>query len=482
MIKLANPVIVKPITKLINLSLETSIFPEKLKVAQVKPLFKKNNRLDKSNYRPVSVLPTISKFFERAIFDQLSEFFDAIFHPLLSAFRSGYGCQTALLKIIEDWKKALDDNKFVAAILMDLSKAFDCLPHNLLLLKLKTYGLSDNAVELLCSYLSQRKQCIKISNVCSNFEFMYKGVPQGSILGPVLFNIFINDIFYVVNKSTIYNYADDNTLSYADYNLQNVIQNLESDSLKMLDWFDYNLMKANPDKFQALAIGKKTFDHKIIFELNGNRIECENDVKLLGVTIDYKLNFDKHISEICKKASRQLNVLKRIGKYLNKLGRLTIYYSFILSNLNYCPLTWHFCSEKNTIKMEKIQERALRFVYDNYTCSYEELLNLSKLPSLKVRRLRSIAIETYKIINKECPSYLYDLINIKNHQYSFRYCNTTDLPQVRTTRYGLNSFRYTAAKLWNELPDHFRLETNFNQFSKLISTWSGSACHCSACH
>ena len=138
---------------------------------------------------------------------------------------------------------------------MDLSKAFDCLPHNLLLLKLKTYGLSDSALDLLFSYLHQRKQCIKVENVCSNFKYVYKGVPQGSILGTVLFKIFINDIFYAVNNSTIYNYADDNTLSYADYDIKNVIQNLESDSLKMLDWFDYNLMKANPDKFQALAIG-----------------------------------------------------------------------------------------------------------------------------------------------------------------------------------------------------------------------------------
>ena len=101
---------------------------------------------------------------------------------------------------------------------------------------------------------------------------MYKGVPHWSILGPVLFKIFINDSFYAVNNSTIYNYADDNTLSYADYDVKNVIQNLESDSLKMLDWFHYNLMKANPDKFQALAIGKKYFDHKIVFELKGNRI------------------------------------------------------------------------------------------------------------------------------------------------------------------------------------------------------------------
>ena len=174
---------------------------------------------------------------------------------------------------------------------------------------------------------------------------------------------FNNDTFYSVDFSTIYNYADDNTFSYADYDLKNVISKLESDSQKMLDWFANNLMQANPDKLQALAIGKKTFKEQICFDLNGSKIKCEEHVKLLGVTIDYELNFDKHILEICKKSARQLNVLKIIGRYLNKLGRITIYYSFILSNFNYCPVTWHFCSEKNTMKMEKIQERALRFIY-----------------------------------------------------------------------------------------------------------------------
>jgi hypothetical protein len=428
-------------------------------------------------------LPTISKFVERAIFDQLADFFNFHFHPSLSTFRKGFGCQTALLKIIEDWKKALDENKYIAAILMDLSKAFDCLPHDLILLKLEAYGLSEKSINLLNSYLSGRKQCVKVTNICSSFKTVYKGVPQGSILGPILFNIFINDIFYSVDFSTIYNYADDNTLSYADHDLKNVISKLESDSQKMLDWFANNLMQANPDKFQALAIGKKTFKEQICFDLNGSKIKCEEHVKLLGVTIDYELNFDKHISEICKKSARQLNVLKRIGRYLNKLGRLTIYYSFILSNFNYCPVTWHFCSGKNTKKMEKIQERTLRFIYNDYVLNYEELLEKSKMPSLKVRRLRSIsiAIETFKIIHKESPIYLHDLVNIKKHNYSFRYKNTADVPSVKTTRYGLKSFRYFSTKLWNELPNHIRLEQNLNQFSKLLNTWNGGSCHCSAC-
>ena len=137
-------------------------------------------------------------------------------------------------------------------------------------------------------------------------------------------------------------------------------------------------MKANPDKFQAIAIGSKTLNENISFNLDGNKIDCEKEVKLLGVTIDCQLKFNTHISNICKKASRQLNVLKRIGKHLTKFGRLTIYFSFIMSNFNYCPIVWHFCGETNARKIEKFQERALRFIYEDYSSSYEDLLNKSR--------------------------------------------------------------------------------------------------------
>ena len=481
--KLAQPMIVTPIKTLINKSIESSVFPDKLKQAQVTPLYKKNNNLDKSNYRPVSVLPCISKIYERAIHDQLMEFLENHFDPLLSAFRSGFGCQTALLKIIEEWKKALDNNLHIAAILMDLSKAFDCLPHNLLLLKLKAYGLNESSLKLMNSYLENRQQCIKLGSTCSTWLNLFKGVPQGSILGPVLFNVFINDIFLFVNNSTIYNYADDNTVSKCDTNLENVISDLEEDNLTLIKWFSINLMKANPDKFQAIAIGKKTKQHNISFDLNGIKINCEEIVKLLGVTIDSELNFDNHISETCKKASRQLNILKRMGKYLNRLGRLTAYYSFILSNFNYCPIIWHYCSEKNSKNMERIQERALRFIYGDYENTYDFLLEKSKLPALKVRRLRTIAVETFKIVNKISPSYLHNLIEIKGQSYNFRSQKTANIPRVNTTRYGKKSFRFNAAQIWNELPNHCRQETSLEQFRKLIQTWDpgNSSCQCCAC-
>ena len=239
---------------------------------------------------------------------------------------------------------------------MDLSKAFDCLPHDLLLTKLKTYGLSDSATDLVHSYLNNRKQCVSVGPNLSTFETIVKGVPQGSILGPLLFNIFINDIFLFVKTCDLYNYADDNTLSYADKDPVNLKAVLESESQNLIEWFASNQTKANPEKFQAIAIGKKSRKLNLKFDINSTEIKCDDEVKLLGVNVDYDLMFDSHIASLCKKASRQLNVLKRIGKYLNLQCRLMIYHTFILSNFNYCPIIWHFCSKITRLKWRKFRK------------------------------------------------------------------------------------------------------------------------------
>ena len=204
-------------------------------------------------------------------------------------------------------------------------------------------------------------------------------------------------------------------------------------------------------------------------------------MKLLGVTFDFNLNFNSHISNICKKAARQLNVLKRVGKHLCKLGKLTIYHSFIMSNFSYCPLVWHFSSEQNCQKIEKIQERALRFIYNDYTSSYDQLLEKSNLPSLKIRRMRAMALEVFKIINNQCPLFLQDLVQQRNSTYNFRYQKTLELPRPRTTRYGKQSFSYAAATLWNSLPNHARELSTLSQFKTFIETWTGEKCKCSSC-
>ena len=157
-------------------------------------------------------------------------------------------------------------------------------------------------------------------------------------------------------------------------------------------------------------------------------------MKLLGIDIDYQLNVDAHISTICRKASQQLNIFKRLGSYLNRLNKLTIFHTFILSNFNFCPLAWHFCTDKYSKKLEKVQERALRFVYEDYNSSYEEILQKAKVPSLQIRRMRTMALKTYKIINKLAPVCLHDLVHMKNSKYSFGYNNILEIPQIHTVR------------------------------------------------
>ena len=418
------------------MSIDTGVFPDSLKKVQVTPLHKKNDPLSKTNYRPVSVLPVFSKIFEKVFETQLSDFFDTIFNPFLCAFRRGHGCQTTLLRLLEDWREALDKNYYIASVLMDLSKAFDCLPHAILLDKLSVYGVSDNSVSLLKSYLSNRKQQIKVNSVLSNWADIHKGVPQGSILGPLLFNVFINDIFLFIKDSSLYNYVDDNTLSFGSPDFDLLISTLEYDSNHLIEWFKINKMQANPDKFQVLAVGKKTYEKRPTINIQNFELTCEDSVKLIGIEIDYQLNFDTHISTICRKASQQLNIIKRLGPYLNRLSKLTIFHTFILSNFNFCPLAWHFCTEKNSKKIEKVQERALRFVYEDYNSSYDDLLKKAKVPSLQIRRMRTMVLETFKIMNKLSPSCLHSLVHLRNSKYYFRYNNILDIPQVRTSRYG----------------------------------------------
>ena len=478
LLKLGKQSLAPFITDLINSTISTGTFPDRLKEAQVTPIFKKKDPMIKSNYRPVSILPVPSKIFEKVLAKQLSVYFDDIFDNFLCAFRKGHGCQTTIIKLLEDWKKALDSNHYVAAILMDLSKAFGCLPNDILLCKLAAYGLAEHSVNLMSSYLSDRRQQIKISSVVSSWAQIKKGVPQGSILGPLLFNVFINDIFYFVEKCILYNYADDNTLSLHTTDFDLLLEGLQHDSKILIDWFSFNCMKANPDKFQAIAVGKRTSLRNPTFNVNNSVISCEDVVKLLGVDIDCNLTFDSHIKNICKKAGQQINVLKRIGKNLCRLSRLTIFHSFILSNFNFCPLSWHFCSKGNTEKIEKIQHRALRFVYDDYSSSYQELLTKAKLPSLHVNRMRNMAAETFKILNGIAPPVLNDLLTKRENSYNFRYSNILKIPQVKTTKFGKNSFSYAAPVLWNSLPDHFRKTADFNQFKNLISFWNGNDCKC----
>ena len=230
-----------------------------------------------------------------------------------------------------------------------LSKAFDCLPHGLLIAKCHAYKVTVPACELLADYLSQRKQRVKIGRARSSWADLHKGVPQGSILGPMLFTIFINNLFLFIEKCSLYNYANDNTISYSVPCLSDVLSNLQSDCNHAIEWFNSNGMKANPDKFQFMMLSSSSLAPVELLLDYSTYITSQGCVKVLGITIDKQLTFNEHISLCCTKAARQLNAFARISKYLNPNSRRTIHHSFIAS---YCPLVWHFCGKTNNAKLE----------------------------------------------------------------------------------------------------------------------------------
>ena len=299
------------LTNCINKSSETGCFPDNLKAANITPIFKKDDTLDKANYRPVSILPLISKVYERLIYNQLSEYSESFLSHILCGFRKAYSTQHALFKLFQSWQKELDNGGFVGTILMDLSKAYDCIPHELLIAKLKCYGIGNGSLRLLLDYLTNRKQRMKIGSSFSSWCDINTGVPQGSILGPLLFNIFINDLFFSITKSEYCNFADDNTLYSCNKNLEHAFLNLKYDLRNVLDWF-----KIAPFNIAPFSLN-----------VNGKIISSSNEVKLLGITIDNQLKFKKHIEELCKKASYKLHALRRIRGYL------TVEKARILANL-----------------------------------------------------------------------------------------------------------------------------------------------------
>jgi retron-type reverse transcriptase len=257
-IKLCKDYIALPITSLINNSIASGIFPDLLKLAGVIPLHKGGGKDNPNNYRPISILPTISKIFERHVANQLNEYFRKtnILHNHQSGFREHHSCQTALIRLVDSWLTNLDDGNIVGTVFIDFKKAFDLVDHEILLYKLRLYHFSDNTLNFFRSYLSNRKQRIKADGVKSEFKTVMTGVPQGSIIGPLLFLIYVNDL-PLQTISEIDMYADDSTLHKTGKNLQEIQMQLQSDLTIIQNWCCNNNMAVNPSKTTCMVISSR---------------------------------------------------------------------------------------------------------------------------------------------------------------------------------------------------------------------------------
>ena len=470
-------IFVPRITSDINNSIQDCNFPANLKNADITPVFKKGDRLDTCNYRPVSILPSLSKVFERIMFSQINSYMNPKLSMYLCGFRKNMSAQNCLLVMLEKFRSCLDNKGSCGVLLTDLSKAFDCLNHELLIAKLNSYGFDFKSLKLINSYLTDRKQRVRVNSIYSSWSNIIFGVPQGSILGPLLFNIYLNDIFLFFKNSNIANYADDNSPVACKDNTDHVILQLENDSKTLLNWVSQNGLKANPDKFHLLLSDSNP---EYFVKVEDFDILNSTNKKLLGITIDNKLSFDEHVGLLCNKASQKLHALARISHYMDIKQRQIIMKSFINSQFGYCPIVWMFHSRKMNNRINKIHERSLRIVFNDNASSFRELLIKDNSVTIHERNIQNLAIELYKIVNGFSPDIMSIVFPVKEN---IKYCSKNKFltRNVRTVNYGTETLAHLGPKIWAIIPDDIKDEKSVNSFKTRIKNWRPLTCPCKLC-
>ena len=472
-----NDIISPYLTNLFNDSIESNIYPDSLKLAEVTPAHKKDETTNKNNYRPISLLPCVSKLFEKLLYEQIYNFIEKFLSPYLCGFRKGYSTQDCLLVMIETWRKALDKKENAGAILTDLSKAFDSLNHELLIAKLNAYNFDDSVLKLLLNYLCNRKQRVNINNEFSSWKEIESGVPQGSILGPLLFNIYINDLFYFLEDANIANYADDNTPYLTNKTLEILIRNLEKETGTLYNWFICNCFRPNDDKSKLLVTNESPVSAKV-----GNEVvKSSASVKLLGVTLDSKLTFKEHVTKMCKKISKKVHALGRVAKYMDSTKIKLIMKTFIENEFNYCPLIWMMHNRTLNNKINKIHERALRIALSDDISSYSELLVKGESFTIHERNLQKLATLMYKVKNNLSPKIVSNIFSKYPTSYNFRNAKLWETGNTRTTLYGTETISYRGPKIWNCVPNDMKNSKTLNEFKNKIKTWKPSGCTCRLC-
>ena len=462
------------------------IFHHKLKLHDITPIFKSLENSLKKNYRGISVIPIVSKILEKIMDKQINDYIEKYLSPYLCGYRKGYSCQYALLSMIEKWKMYRDKGGHAGGILMDLSKAFDTIKHELLIAKLHAYGFSYDALEIIQDYLKDRWQRTKINTSFSTWAEILCGTFRGTLLGPKFFNIFINDLFYLFINTNVCNIADDTTPYACDTDLPTLLQNLESDAASAMMWFDANCMKSNQSKCHFLLIstgpkeGPPGLPEQMWIKAGDQIIWESSKEKLLGMSIDKYIKFDHHLTDICKKASGKVTALSRLVRIVPLDKKIILMKSFIESQFSFCPLVWMFClSRKLNNRINHIHKRGLRIVYQDYTSSFGELLAKDKSVCIHHRNIQRVALEMFKVKNDLCPEIMKEIFTFVANPKSTK---TFIIPNVNSEYMGKLSLRWFGPVVWETmLPECYKNITELENFKEDIKKWVPDNCKCRLC-
>ena len=476
LIKAATPAIIEDLKDLLNLSYETKTFPDQLKKAIVKALHKKGGNNDPAQYRPVSILTIISKVFERSAVDQLVEYYN-LYNKLnhrQHAYRKYHSTTTSLFELVETIKKHIDDGNLVGMAALDLSKAFDSLAHNLILKKLDDMGLNESATSWIQSYLSRRKQTVKFGKIVSEEEIVESGVPQGSILGPLLFITCTNNIVEELKDYDIFTYADDMQIIIKGKNVKSLGEKLEKAIEKANEYYNKNSLLCNPTKTEIMLLGTKIrlskaqeLKVKVTNGLETKYLTGETSMKLLGVHIDQSLDWNKHTSSIKQRATNSIRNLHRVNKLIPMKQQRILYSSLVTPHFSYADTIWNNCGKVNSNKIQQAQNFAVKSMLgvSKYSSSTQALKKLELLPLAEKRKI-NIAVQVKKSLTGKAPENIQQLymqqLSYEDSRAAFR--GDLRYPQHNLTQYEHGPL-YTSIKTWNAIPLHLR-DNNLSNFKK----------------
>lgn len=441
LLKTIKDLILIPLTNLINECLRTGVFPDALKVACVIPIFKKGNKDDLGNYRPISLLPIISKIFEKVIKNQIVNYLET--HKLLNEYQYGFreklSTSDAILRFTENTLECFEKGMYSASLFCDLSKAFDCVSHNILLRKLQKFYFNDKSLMLISSYLENRRQSVRIEGEMSSELCISAGVPQGSILGPVLFLMYINDLPNAFEKITCLFYADDTTLSMSHLNLEQLEMQCIAVQSTAKTWFASNKLALNETK--TLKMISATRD---ISSVENNPTKT----KFLGVFLDPSLNWNAHVDYLSNSLSKNIYALRQLSNSVSKESLRSAYFALFHSRLSYATLAWGHSAGKH--RLFGLQRKAVRIVggvgYRDETKTLYINLKILTFPSI-------YAFQCLEYVH----NHLYNFhTHADKHDYNTRNKNNLYPEFTRLTR-AQTGTSYYGIKLYNEIPDYVKI-------------------------